>query len=106
MIPAAGTGLALMDPLTPLWQFQVLALLTGFGGGNFASSMSNISFFFPKKIQGLSLGLNAGLGNFGVTTMQVLVPLAMTMGIFGGGSMILSSMVTFCPSDGKLASSK
>ncbi|MEE8259267.1 MAG: hypothetical protein V3R20_06260 [Sphingomonadales bacterium] len=89
MIPAAGTGLALMDPGTPLWQFQILALLSGFGGGNFASSMSNISFFFPKKIQGLSLGLNAGLGNFGVTTMQVLVPLVMTMGIFGGGSMIL-----------------
>jgi NNP family nitrate/nitrite transporter-like MFS transporter len=50
-----------MDPSTPLWQFQVLALLSGFGGGNFASSMSKISFFFPKKVQGLSLGLNAGL---------------------------------------------
>ncbi|MCH8080784.1 MAG: antiporter [Proteobacteria bacterium] len=91
MIPAVGVGLALMDPSTPLWQFQVLALLSGFGGGNFASSMSNISFFFPKKVQGLSLGLNAGLGNFGVTTMQVLVPLVMTMGVFSGGSLILES---------------
>ena len=45
--------------------------------------MSNISFFFPKKQQGLALGLNAGLGNFGVTTMQILVPLAMTFGLFG-----------------------
>jgi len=51
--------------------------------------MSNISFFFPKKQQGLALGLNAGLGNFGVTTMQILVPLAMTFGLFGGESMEL-----------------
>jgi len=83
MLPALGAGLALSDPTTPLWVFQILALLSGFGGGNFASSMSNISFFFPKKQQGLALGLNAGLGNFGVTTMQILVPLAMTMGLFG-----------------------
>jgi NNP family nitrate/nitrite transporter-like MFS transporter len=72
MLPAVGTGMALSDPNTPLWVFQMLALLSGFGGGNFASSMSNISFFFPKKQQGLALGLNAGLGNFGVTTMQLL----------------------------------
>lgn len=83
MIPAFGTGLALMDKDTPLWVFQLLALLSGLGGGNFASSMSNISFFFPKRVQGTSLGLNAGLGNFGVTTMQVLIPLAMTIGLFG-----------------------
>ncbi len=91
MIPAVGTGLALQDINTPLWQFQILALLSGIGGGNFASSMSNISFFFPKKIQGFSLGMNAGLGNFGVTTMQILVPLFMTFGIFGGESMILQN---------------
>ena len=94
MIPALGTGLALQDTKTPLWVFQVLALLSGVGGGNFASSMSNISFFFPKKMQGLALGLNAGLGNFGVTTMQILVPLVMTFGLFGGlggESMVLQS---------------
>lgn len=91
MIPAAGTGIALTDPNTPLWQFQILAFLSGIGGGNFASSMSNISFFFPKRMQGYSLGMNAGLGNFGVTTMQILVPLAMTMGIFGGEAMILQN---------------
>ena len=83
MIPALGTGIALTDNNTPLWVFQLLALLSGFGGGNFASSMSNISFFFPKRVQGTSLGLNAGLGNFGVTTMQILIPLAMTFGLFG-----------------------
>jgi MFS transporter, NNP family, nitrate/nitrite transporter len=89
MIPAAGTGIALLNQDTPLWVFQLMALLSGFGGGNFASSMSNISFFYPKRMQGLSLGLNAGLGNAGVTTMQILIPLVMTTGIFGGGSLIL-----------------
>ena len=89
ILPALGAGFALQDQNTPLWQFQILAFLSGFGGGNFASSMSNISFFFPKKMQGLSLGLNAGLGNFGVTTMQILIPLFMTFGIFGGEAMIL-----------------
>ena len=83
MIPALGAGIALRDKETPLWVFQMLAFLSGFGGGNFASSMSNISFFFPKKVQGTSLGLNAGLGNFGVTTMQILVPLAMTFPLLG-----------------------
>lgn len=92
MIPAFGTGIALQDKATPLWVFQFLALLSGIGGGNFACSMSNITTFFPKRLQGTALGLNAGLGNFGVTTMQILIPLVMTAGIFGavgGGSMEL-----------------
>ncbi|MBL1147049.1 MAG: MFS transporter [Pseudomonadota bacterium] len=91
ILPAFGTGVALQSMDTPLWVFQALALLSGFGGGNFASSMSNISFFFPKKVQGLSLGLNAGLGNFGVTTMQILVPLVMTFALFGGDAMTLQN---------------
>jgi MFS transporter, NNP family, nitrate/nitrite transporter len=91
IIPAIWTGCALMNVHTPLWEFQVLALLSGIGGGNFASSMSNISFFFPKKTQGYALGMNAGLGNFGVTTMQILIPLAMTYGIFGGAGRILKN---------------
>ncbi|MDH5357124.1 MAG: antiporter [Gammaproteobacteria bacterium] len=81
ILPALGVGIALSSPDTPFWHFQILALLSGIGGGNFASSMSNISFFYPKKIQGYSLGMNAGLGNFGVTTMQILIPLAMTMAV-------------------------
>lgn len=93
MIPAFGTGIALQDPNTPFWVFQLMALLSGIGGGNFAASMSNISFFYPKKQQGLALGMNAGLGNFGVTTMQILIPLFMTFGAFslvgGGEPMIL-----------------
>jgi len=83
MIPALGAGLALQSKATPLWIFQALAFLSGIGGGNFASSMSNISTFFPKSQQGLALGLNAGLGNFGVTTMQILIPAVMTVAMFG-----------------------
>ena len=83
ILPAIGVGLALKNPDTPLWVFQVLATLSGLGGGNFASSMSNISFFFPKRMQGMSLGLNAGLGNLGVSVMQILIPFVMTFGLFG-----------------------
>jgi NNP family nitrate/nitrite transporter-like MFS transporter len=83
LAPAIGTGVALQHPEWPLWVFQLMALWSGVGGGNFASSMSNISTFFPKRLQGTALGLNAGLGNFGVTTMQIVIPLVMTVGLFG-----------------------
>ena len=83
LAPALGTGIVLQHKDWPLWAFQLMALWCGVGGGNFASSMSNISTFFPKRLQGLALGLNAGLGNFGVTSMQIVIPLVMTMGIFG-----------------------
>ena len=74
LIPAVGTGLALQDVNTPYMTFAVFAALSGFGGGNFASSMSNISYFFPKRVQGTSLGLNAGIGNLGVGVMQKVIP--------------------------------
>ena len=93
LAPAIGTGIVLQNPDWPLWSFQLMALWSGVGGGNFASSMSNISTFFPKRLQGTALGLNAGLGNFGVTTMQVVIPLVMTVGLFGvlgGEPMILA----------------
>ena len=83
LAPAIGTGVALQHPGWPLWVFQLMALWSGVGGGNFASSMSNISTFFPKRLQGTALGLNAGIGNFGVTTMQVVIPLVMTVGLLG-----------------------
>jgi MFS transporter, NNP family, nitrate/nitrite transporter len=90
--PAIGTGIALQHPEWPLWVFQLMALWSGVGGGNFASSMSNISTFFPKRLQGTALGINAGVGNFGVTTMQIVIPLVMTVGLFGafgGDAMVL-----------------
>ena len=92
LAPAIGTGIVLQHPEWPLWTFQLMALWSGVGGGNFASSMSNISSFFPKRLQGTALGLNAGLGNFGVTTMQIVIPLVMTVsvfGSFGGEPMVL-----------------
>ena len=84
LIPAIGTGMALSDINSSYMFFAVMALLSGFGGGNFASSMSNISFFFPKKIQGYALGMNAGLGNLGVGVMQKVIPLSVTLSLFGG----------------------
>jgi MFS transporter, NNP family, nitrate/nitrite transporter len=92
LAPAIGTGIALQHKDWPLWVFQLMALWSGVGGGNFASSMSNISTFFPKRLQGTALGINAGIGNFGVTTMQIVIPLVMTMpllGAYGGESMTL-----------------
>ncbi len=83
MIPCVGAGIALQNVNTPYHVFAVLAALSGFGGGNFASSMSNISFFFPKRMQGLSLGLNAGLGNLGVSVMQFFIPIVIAGGFFG-----------------------
>jgi NNP family nitrate/nitrite transporter-like MFS transporter len=93
LAPAIGTGIVLQHKDWPLWAFQLMALWSGVGGGNFASSMSNISTFFPKRLQGTALGINAGIGNFGVTTMQVVIPLVMTVGLFGalgGESMTLT----------------
>lgn len=82
LIPAIGIGFAVRDPSTSYTTMLILALLCGFGGGNFASSMANISFFFPKAQKGTALGLNAGLGNLGVSAMQFLVPLVITTGMF------------------------
>jgi NNP family nitrate/nitrite transporter-like MFS transporter len=83
IVPALGVGIALTDPGTSYATFAVLAALSGLGGGNFASSMSNISFFFPRRVQGTSLGLNAGLGNIGVSIMQVLLPFVVSFSLFG-----------------------
>ncbi len=83
MIPAVGIGYAVQNPSTPYALFLVLALLCGFGGGNFASSMSNISFFFPRSEKGNALALNAGLGNLGVSVVQFVVPIVITAGVFG-----------------------
>ncbi len=83
LIPALGIGFAVKDPGTPYFVLILLALLCGFGGGNFASSMANISYFFPKKTKGNALALNAGLGNAGVSVMQFTVPFVITVGVFG-----------------------
>ena len=83
LVPAFGIGYAVQNPETPYLIFLVLALLCGLGGGNFASSMANISFFFPKAQKGNALALNAGLGNLGVSVVQFVVPIVITTGVFG-----------------------
>jgi NNP family nitrate/nitrite transporter-like MFS transporter len=83
MVPAVGIGLAVQSPDTPYIFFLSLALLCGLGGGNFASSMANISFFFPKAEKGNALALNAGLGNLGVSVGQFVIPLVITTSVFG-----------------------
>jgi NNP family nitrate/nitrite transporter-like MFS transporter len=83
ILPALGAGIALQDHTTPFYIFIILAALSGVGGGAFSSSMSNISFFYPKKDQGLALGLNAGIGNLGVSAMQFLIPFVITFPLFG-----------------------
>ena len=83
LVPAVGIGFAIQNPETPYLIFMLLALACGFGGGNFASSMANIAYFYPKKEKGNALAMNAGLGNLGVSVMQFLVPLVITAGVFG-----------------------
>ena len=91
LLPAIGLGVAITNPDTPFWVFAVLALLAGFGGGNFASSMANISYFFPNKSKGFALGLNAAGGNIGVSVVQAVVPIIIGVGLFSaftGGSQL------------------
>ena len=83
LLPSIWIGFAVQNTETPYILMAVLALLCGFGGGNFASSMANISFFYPQAQKGTALGLNAGLGNLGVSTVQFVVPLVIAMSVFG-----------------------
>jgi len=80
LLPTLWMALAVQDPSTNYVVFVVIALLCGLGGGNFSASMANISFFFPKRMQGAALGWNAGAGNLGVGVMQAVVPVS----IYGG----------------------
>ncbi|MDQ9090165.1 MFS transporter [Pseudoalteromonas haloplanktis] len=84
LLPCLWIGFAVQDTDTSYMVMLILALLCGFGGGNFSSSMSNISFFYPQKEKGGALGMNAGLGNVGVSGMQLLAPLIIATSVFGG----------------------
>ena len=89
LLPTAWIGFAVQDPGTNYAVFAAIALLCGLGAGNFSSSMANISFFYPKRLQGTALGLNAGVGNLGVGLAQIVAPIAMYGGalwIMGGSA--------------------
>src|SRR3546814_17362535 len=82
LVPAFGIGYAVQNPDTPYLIFLVLALLCGFGGGHFAYSMANISFFFPKAQKGNAPALNAGLGTLAVSVGPVVLPIVPPNGHF------------------------
>lgn len=93
IIPAVGAGYGLSNVNTSYGFFTAMALLSGFGGGNFASSMNNISYFFPKKVQGYALGMNAGIGNLGVAVMQKLIPTVVPIALFAAvGTSVVSGV--------------
>lgn len=72
LIPTVGTMALLAHPGLPLWPYLLCAALTGLGGGNFASSMTNINAFYPQRLKGWALALNAGGGNLGVPIVQLV----------------------------------
>ncbi|WP_188755424.1 MFS transporter [Microbacterium album] len=83
LIPAALLGVVVQNPETPFGVLLLVGALGGFGGGNFASSMANITYFFPQREKGWALGLNAAGGNLGTSIAQLLVPIAVTLGAAG-----------------------
>jgi NNP family nitrate/nitrite transporter-like MFS transporter len=81
-IPTLALAYFVSEPETPFWLMLTVASTAGLGGGNFASSMANISFFYPDRMKGWALGLNAAGGNIGVSSVQLLTPLLMGVGLF------------------------
>jgi MFS transporter, NNP family, nitrate/nitrite transporter len=80
-IPTLALAYFVSKPDTPFWLMLLVASTAGLGGGNFASSMTNISFFYPDRMKGWALGLNAAGGNIGVSSVQLLTPILMGLGI-------------------------
>ncbi|EYB67234.1 hypothetical protein DEIPH_ctg046orf0029 [Deinococcus phoenicis] len=82
LIPAVGWGVAVQNPQTPFWVLMLLAFAAGLGGGNFSSFMPSTNLFFPKHMQGTALGIQAGIGNFGVSLTQFLTPWVVGVNLF------------------------
>lgn len=80
LVPTIALALVVQDPSTPFWLLVCVAALAGVGGGNFSSSMANISFFYPEREKGRALGLNAAGGNLGTAAVQFAVPLVIVSG--------------------------
>ena len=83
LIPCIGFGFAVMNLNTPYWVFMVLAFTAGFGGGDFSSHMPSTNLFFPKRLKGTALGIQAGIGNFGVSLAQFMTPALLGVALFG-----------------------
>ena len=97
VFPVLGWGVRVQDPTTPYWELLILAFLSGIGGGAFSGFMPSTSYFFPRRLQGTALGLQAGIGNFGVSLVQLLTPWIIGFGLIGflGGSQ--SMLRSTCP---------
>lgn len=96
LIPCIGWGLAVQNTGTPYWLLMVLGLTAGLGGGNFSSYMPSTSLFFPKRLQGTALGIQAGIGNLGVSLTQFVTPWIIGFGLIGA----LGASQTFTAQDG------
>ena len=72
LIPTVGTMVLLANPGLPLWPYVVCAALTGLGGGNYAASLANVNAFYPQRLKGAALAINAGVGNLGVAVIQLV----------------------------------
>jgi len=94
LIPCVGIGIAVMTPGTPFWVFLVLGLLAGFGGGDFSSYMPSTSVFFPKRLQGTALGIQAGIGNFGVSLTQFVSPWIIGFAVLGTSQTLIKGGAT------------
>ncbi len=91
IFPLLGWGVRVIEPTAPYWELMVLSFLAGIGGGAFSGFMPSTSYFFPKRLQGLALGLQGGLGNFGVSIVQLATPwlIGFSMLAFLGSSQTL-----------------
>jgi NNP family nitrate/nitrite transporter-like MFS transporter len=74
LIPMVWLGFAIQDNTTSFSTFMIIAFLCGMGGGDFSSYMPSTSLFFPKRLQGTAMGIQAGIGNFGVSLVQFVTP--------------------------------
>ncbi|MCA4133645.1 MFS transporter [Arthrobacter sp. M4] len=93
LIPSAGLAICVSNPATPFEAMLLVAALAGFGGGNFASSMANITFFYPAREKGWALGLNAAGGNLGAAVAQLVVPIAVTLLAAGTVNLPMAGLV-------------
>ena len=83
LFPVVGWGVRVQSPTAPYWELLVLAFLAGIGGGAFSGFMPSTSYFFPRRMQGTALGLQAGIGNFGGSLVQLLTPWLIGFGMIG-----------------------
>jgi NNP family nitrate/nitrite transporter-like MFS transporter len=97
LIPTSLLVLLVTRPDTPFWLMLVAAATAGLGGGNFASSMANISFFYPDREKGYALGLNAAGGNIGVSSVQLIVPLVIALGASAGKPALQNAGLMWMP---------